>query len=48
MMMCDRLVAVPTMRAQASDRGSTVYTLRERKRKNATWRGGCKMEERYL
>lgn len=39
MMMCDTLVHIPTMRAQAMERGSTVYTLRERKRKNATWEG---------
>lgn len=39
MMMCERLVQIPTMRAQAMERGSTVYTLRERKRKKATWEG---------
>lgn len=36
MTMCETLVHIPTMRAQAIERGSTVYTLRDRKRKNAT------------
>lgn len=36
MTTCERLVPIPTMRAQAMESGSTVYTLRDRKRKNAT------------
>lgn len=39
MTMCETLVHIPTISAQAIDRGSTVYTLRDKKRKNATCNG---------
>ena len=48
MMMCETLVPIPTIRAQARERGSTVYTLTERKRKNATWEGKKRSEKRFI
>lgn len=39
MIMCDTLVSMTTIKAQARDRGCTMYTHRDINWKNATCRG---------